>query len=156
MRFGYDREKLTSNNTAEYTGNVTYQYYTAEAGDLYAPAGTDYLSARTFINGGVFTSENTAFYIQDNWSLLDNRLQLQLGLRNDKFENKNVDGETFYESGNQWGPRVGFTFDVLNNNRSKLYGSFGRYFLPIASNTNIRLAGAEFDQTKYFVLNGLN
>jgi hypothetical protein len=156
FRAGYDREKLTSNNTAEYTGNVTYQYYIAGAGDPYAPVGTQYVSARTFINGGIFTSENRAFYLQDNWSLMNNRLQLQLGIRNDRFENRNVEGETFYDSGEQWGPRVGFTFDVLNNNRSKLYGSFGRYFLPIASNTNIRLAGAEFDLTRYNVLNGLN
>lgn len=156
VRAGYDREKLTSDNRVVYTGDVAYQYYTAASGDIYAPVGTDYVSTRTFISGGNFSTTNESFYIQDNWSLMDSRLQLQLGLRNDRFVNKNADGEAFYSSGNQWGPRAGFTFDVFNDRQAKLYGSFGRYFLPIPSNTNIRLAGAEYDQTAYNVLNGVN
>lgn len=156
IRLGYDNEKLTSDNRSQYTGDVTFQYYTAASGDLYAPAGTDYVSARTFINGGVFASQNEAFYIQDNWALFGNRVTLQLGLRNDRFKNKNADGATYYASGNQWGPRFGFSADPFGDNRTKFYGSFGRYFLPIQSNTNIRLAGAEFDLTRYNVLSGLN
>ncbi len=156
FRAGYDNETLTSDNRSLYTGGVAYTYFTAGAGDIYAPAGTQYAAGRTFIGGGVFETVNKAFYIQDNWSLLDNRLQLQLGIRNDKFVNKNADGQTFYESGSQWGPRLGFTFDVFDDGRAKLYGSFGRYFLPIPSNTNIRLAGAEYDLTRYNVLTGVN
>lgn len=156
IRFGYDNEKLTSDNRSAYTGNVVYQYYLAGPGDAYAPEGTEYVSARTFINGGLFTSQNEAFYIQDNWSLLENRLTIQLGLRNDKFTNRNADGVAYYESGNQWGPRFGFSADPFGDNRTKIYGSFGRYFLPIPSNTNVRLAGAEYDLTRYNVLGGLN
>ncbi|MXP26415.1 TonB-dependent receptor plug domain-containing protein [Altererythrobacter indicus] len=156
IRGGYYRENLNSINETRYTGGVAYSYYTAGAGDLYAAPGVDYAAGRTFINGGTFSTVNDAFYIQDNWSLMGDRLQLQLGIRNDRFRNKNADGVAFYESGDQWGPRAGFTFDVFDDGRAKLYGSFGRYFLPIPANTNIRLAGAEFDQTRYNVLEGVN
>ncbi|GGD56517.1 TonB-dependent receptor [Croceicoccus mobilis] len=156
FRAGYDNEKLTSDNRVLYTGNVVWNYFTAGADDNYAPEGTDYASGRTFISGGIFQTENEAFYIQDNWSLLDNRLQLQLGLRNDRFVNKNADGDVFYASGDQWGPRLGFTLDAFGDQRTKVYGSFGRYYLPIPSNTNIRLAGAEFDLERYYELDGVN
>jgi hypothetical protein len=156
IRAGYDQENLTTFNTSSYTGDVVYQYFIAGAGDTFAPVGTQYVSARTFINGGQFKSINKAFYIQDNWTLFDNRLNLQFGIRNDRFENRNVEGETFYKSGDQWGPRFGFSGDPFGDGKTKVYGSFGRYFLPIASNTNVRLAGAEFDLTRYNVLTGVN
>lgn len=156
FRFGYDNESLNSDNRVLYTANVAYNIFVAEPGDLFAPVGTQYVAGRTFISGGQFATENEAFYIQDNWSLLNNRLQVQLGIRNDRFTNKDADGNVFYSSGDQWGPRAGFTFDVFDNQRAKLYGSFGRYFLPIPSNTNIRLAGAEFDLTRYNTFGGLN
>ncbi|MEO0062969.1 MAG: hypothetical protein RLZZ08_1529, partial [Pseudomonadota bacterium] len=156
IRVGYDNEKLTSDNTSTYTGGVSYKYFTAEAGDTYAPEGTQYVAARTFINGGVFRTTNESFYIQDNWSLLNNRLQVQLGLRDDRFKNYNADGDLFYGTGDQFGPRAGFTFDVFGDQKAKLYGSFGRYYLPVPTNTNIRLAGAEYDLTRYNVLTGVN
>ncbi|MGC1271218.1 MAG: TonB-dependent receptor, partial [Croceibacterium sp.] len=156
VRVGYDNESLTSDNRTVYTGNAAYNYYTAGAGDIFAPQGVDYVAARTFVSGGLFKTKNEAFYIQDNWSLFDNRLQLQLGIRNDRFKNFNADGDVFYSSGDQWGPRAGFTFDVFGDQKAKLYGSFGRYYLPIPSNTNIRLAGAEYDLTRYNRLLGVN
>ncbi|MFD1951918.1 carboxypeptidase regulatory-like domain-containing protein [Sphingomonas arantia] len=156
IRGGYDRENLTSDTTSSYNGGVAYTYLTAAAGNRYAPAGTEYVSARTYFNGGVFKTRNEAFYIQDTWSLFNNRLNLSLGVRNDRFTNQNVDGETYYESGDQWGPRLGFTFDPTGDARTKIYGSFGRIFQPVATNTNIRLAGAETDYTRYYQLFGVN
>ncbi|MCX7284427.1 MAG: carboxypeptidase regulatory-like domain-containing protein [Novosphingobium sp.] len=155
---GYDRENLTTDATTSNTGGVFYTYVrTPVGGDIYVPtSNTLYVTGRTFVNGGVFTSRNEAFYLQDSWSLLDNRLQLNLGVRNDRFENKNVVGATYYKSGNQWAPRLAFTADPFGDKRTKVYGSYGRYFLPIVANTNIRLAGAELDYTRYNLLAGLN
>ncbi|MES2302997.1 MAG: hypothetical protein V4521_13145, partial [Pseudomonadota bacterium] len=84
---GYDRENLTTDATTSYTGNVFYTYVNSgPTGDVYVSApNTLYVTGRTFINGGVFKSKNEAFYLQDSWSLLDNRLVLNLGVRNDKF-----------------------------------------------------------------------
>ena len=158
FKAGYDRENLTTNTTNSYTGNVAWTYTNSgPSGDVYVTTpNTLYVTGRTFVNGGVFKSRNEAFYLQDSWSLFDNRLVLNLGVRNDRFENKNVVGDTYYKSGSQWAPRLAFAFDPSGDKRTKIYGSFGRYYLPIVANTNIRLAGAELDYTRYNLVSGVN
>lgn len=156
VKFGYDREELKSDASSVYTGGVSWTYNTAGAGDPYAPPGTLYVAGRTFVNGGLFTSLNEAAYIQDAWSLFNNRLTLNLGVRADRFSNNNVAGVTYYNSGKVFSPRLAASFDVFGNGQTKVYGSFGRYYLPIVANTNIRLAGAELDYTQYFRVAGVN
>jgi hypothetical protein len=156
FRAGYDREELKQNSTQSYTGGLVYQYYTAAAGSPYAPAGSDYYTARTRVVGGVFTGLNEAFYLQDNWSLFDNRINLQLGVRNDHFKNKNALGVAFYDAKNQWAPRLGFTGDVFGDRRTKVYGSYGKYFLPLAGNSSFLQTGGILDYTQYFGYNGMN
>ncbi len=163
IRFGYDREDLLEDSTISANGGFQYTYTTAgfplttgTDGVTGLPNGTNYVVARTFVTGGQFKTRDTAFYVQDSWKLFDDRLLVNLGLRNDKFVNRNGNGVPFYTSGNQWGPRMGFSFDPAGDKRTKVYGSFSRYFLPIAANTNVRLAGSELDYDAYFRLNGLN
>ena len=45
---------------------------------------------------------------------------------------------------------------MFGDNTTKVYGSFGRYFLPIAASTNNRLGGAELDQERYFRFTGFD
>lgn len=159
VRFGYDREDLTSVQISQPTGDGFYEIFRASGTDTdisNLPAGTDYFSRRFFQNGGSFNNVNEAYYIQDNWTLFNDRLNLQLGIRNDKFSNANAEGEVFYDSGDQWGPRLGFSADPFGDKLTKVFGSFGRYFLPIPANTNIRLAGAELDFQQFFQFNGLD
>lgn len=154
---GYDRENLTTFSLTSYTGDVAWTYSNSGGGDANtAIPNLQYVAGRTFRNGGTFKSKNEAFYLQDSWSLFDKRLTLNLGVRNDKFENKNVEGKTYYKSGSQWAPRFSFTSDPFGDGLTKVYGSFGRYYLPIAANTNVRLAGAELDYTRYFIVAGVN
>ena len=44
----------------------------------------------------------------------------------------------------------------MPDDRSTAFGSWGRYFLPVAANTNIRLAGAETYIHTYFDISGAN
>lgn len=161
IRFGYDREDLNLQSTISANGGFQYTLLTASGAAatidpvVGLPGGTQYYTARTFVSGGSFDTRNTAYYIQDNWRLFSDRLQLNLGVRNDRFENKNADGETFFVAKNQWAPRVGASIDPFGDSRTKIYGSFSRYFLPVAANTNLRLAGAELDYDAYFRLAGL-
>lgn len=162
VRFGYDREDLNENSTTQANGG--YQYTLAVASGASSvidpvvglPGGTQYATARKFVVGGEFTTRNTAYYIQDSWKLLNDRLLLNLGLRNDQFLANNGEGVEFFRADNMWSPRTGFSFDVFGDNRTKLYGSFSRYYLPVAVNTNVRLAGGELDYDIYYRLNGLN
>ncbi|MEL0252409.1 MAG: TonB-dependent receptor, partial [Novosphingobium sp.] len=160
FRFGYDREDLTSSQVQTPIGGgvQTIGVVSSAASQtlIGQPVGTEFVGQRFFSVGGTFKSRNEAYYIQDNWQLFDERLTLQLGLRNDRFNVKNGLGQTFYESGNQWGPRLGASFDVFGDKKVKAFGSFGRYFIPIFSNTNIRAAGVQFDRTAYYRFNGFD
>ncbi|HYC96940.1 TonB-dependent receptor [Brevundimonas sp.] len=98
---------------------------------------------RAYDNDGGWSSTQNAYYLQDSWEVTD-RLTLNLGIRNEGFENENIAGVAFVDLQNQWAPRLGATYDVFGDGEAKLFGFWGRYFLPVAVNTNQRLAGAEF------------
>lgn len=154
MRFGVDRENLTAVNSTIYSGGTYYRFYRSGAegalDGLIAP-NTDYIRVRVLDSGGAFKSKNTAFYIQDDWDVTD-KLNLSLGVRNDTFENTDGNGDTFVKLKNQWQPRIGINFDPTGEKRARLSAFYGRYYLPIAANTNIRLAGAEFFTEDYYRL----
>ncbi|WP_344694021.1 TonB-dependent receptor [Sphingomonas cynarae] len=157
IRFGYDREELSSTSISQGGGDgLGYEIFKAQTGNIYGiPVGTDYVRQTRYVQSGQFSSLNEAYYLQDSWLLLGDRLNLNIGIRNDRFSNDNSLGETFYKSGNQWGPRLGFTFDPIGQRSDKVYGSFSRMYLPVASNTNIRLTGGEIYYTRTNIFAGL-
>ena len=150
VRFGYDREDLLGSSITQANGLYQVTYFPATA----FGTATEVVSRRFFQNGGEFKTQGEAYYIEDSWKLFNDRLNLNLGLRNDRFTNENNEGDAFFESGDNWAPRLGFSFDVLGDRTTKIYGAFSRYFLGIPVNTNTRLAGPELDYTQYFELLG--
>lgn len=161
IRGGYDREDLDLNSLSVANGGAQYTLLTASGAAttidpvVGLPGGTSYVQARIFRTGGQFATRNTAFYAQDDWHLLNDRLNLNLGIRNDLFENSNAAGQVFFIAKNQWAPRLGASVDPLGDGRTKFFGSFSRYFIPVAVNTNVRLAGGELDYTAYYRFAGL-
>ncbi len=158
FRFGVDREDLSSRASTTYSGGVAYRYYRAGAAgalDGLIPANTDYVRVQYLDRFGAFKARNTAFYLQDNWDVND-RLNLSLGIRNETFENRTSSGEVFTKLKNQWAPRLGATYDLFGDKRTKLSAFFGRYHLPVAANTNIRMAGNEYFTRDFFILNGVD
>jgi hypothetical protein len=67
-------------------------------------------------------------WINDSWSLTD-FFTLKLGLRyeDEELEGRAPGGRSLNLKDN-WAPRVGFTWDVAHNGKSKFYGFWGRYF----------------------------
>jgi len=108
---------------------------------------------RTYESGGNFQTKSTAYYIQDVWTVND-KLTLELGLRNENFENYNSDGEIFVEVKDQWAPRFSAVFDPTGEGQQKFFMNYGLYYLPIAANTNIRMAGGETYIQDYFDWDG--
>lgn len=155
IRGGYDRENLTSEIVTRSNGLGQITLADGSSADSYGVTSGQYAIIRSIRNGGTFRSTNEAYYVQDDWSLFANRLNLQLGLRNDRFSNRTINGTPYFRSGNQWGPRIGINGDPLGDGSTKAYGSFGRYFMPIAASTNNRLGGAELDQERVFRFSGL-
>ena len=165
FRGGYDREDLAHTEFNQSNGN--YQLIYANSGAINPTTGTTsdafitqpnvtYVSRRFFRNGGFFTTNGEAFYLQDSWTFFGNRANIVAGVRSDQFINKNADGQTFFNSDKNWAPRLSASFDPIGDGKTKIYGSFGRYFLPVATNTNIRLAGPELDYTQFYALAGVN
>lgn len=157
---GIDKEENTANSVLQYSGDVAYVYNTVPAGTplpngATIPGGGDYVSARTFRNGGSFGVNSFAIYVEDQWQVTDN-LSLDLGLRLPQYENLNAAGQTFIKIDGEVAPRLGAAWDVFGDASFKLYGTLGRYYLPIAGNTNVRLSGSEFDQTFYYTFTGID
>lgn len=151
LRFGVDNETNTSTNVRQYSvprGDY-FRYYDVTPGETLSNGGvvpggvTEIVRYRIFKGGGEFEIITGSYYIEDEWVLTDT-ITLRLGLRNERFANKNSNGDTFIKVTDQWAPRLGITWDWKGGGTSKVFANFGRYHLPIASNTNIRLAGAEF------------
>ena len=142
------------------TGGVFYRYQTpftaATAGARPALIGSPRrVRLDVYNNDGAWESTQNAYYIQDSWEVTD-RLTLNLGLRSESFENSNITGEVFVDIQNQIAPRLGATYDVFGDRTAKLFGFYGRYFLPVAVNTNQRLAGRELFFRDTYNLNTTN
>jgi len=161
FRGGMDREDVGSNTNTQYSGGVYWRYVATTPGRVLAnsgvvPAGvTQYARKGVYVNAGNFQTEANAYYLEDNWQPIGERLVLSLGLRDETFNNKNSRGETFVKMANQWAPRLGAAYDLGGDGKSKLFANFGRYHLPVATNTNMRLAGGELFYYDYFVLNAI-
>ncbi len=172
LKFGYDQEINTTQNTTTYSGanlrggqgGVYYRYFTAAVGSQLSNGavvpdangdGSDVTIVRYRIHdvGGDFKVEGKAFYIEDTWDV-NEQLSLNLGLRNETFENFNGNGDSFIKIDNQLGPRLGVSYKFGEDNSYRVFSNWGRYYLPIASNTNMRLAGAELDYQRFFVFDG--
>lgn len=161
LRAGVDRQTFTSYAGAEstYSGGYYYRYFVSANGTVngvpnaVAPGG-QYVRRRESSNtGGSFEVENNAYYIEDNWKITDNVL-LYAGLRSESFDNKNGDGISFVKADNLLAPRLGFSWDVKGDASLKVYGNAGRYFIPVASNTNIRATQGELFEQRFYTFNG--
>ncbi|WP_339862748.1 TonB-dependent receptor [Paremcibacter congregatus] len=156
IRMGWDREDLTAVNETINSGGVYYRYRTAGSSDTHGfAAGEEYVVVREYANGGTFNTTQSALYIQDSWQALEN-LTLNIGVRNETFKNKNGNGEKYIEVKNQVAWRAGATWDPMNDGANRIYGNWGRYYLPIATNTSIRQASAETYIQRYYHLDGIN
>ena len=158
VRIGIDHEETTYNNYSINNGGQYWEYFKAKIGDdglvpFGLNDGQEYVVLRTFTGGGAFTGVNEAQYIQDSWDVND-RLNLNIGWRNDDFVENDADGQAFSNlTGNKaW--RVGFTYDPSGEKKDKFFGFYGRTFLPVAANTAYRAASNNLDVFQYYLPSG--
>jgi hypothetical protein len=108
-----------------------------------------------------------SFFLQDTWQV-GRRLTLRPGLRWERqrliggdpplcHPDDSVPGAgdgsgpataCEFTFSNNWGPRLGATWDVLGNGRSKLYASWGRYFVKIPNDLAARALSADQGVTR--------
>lgn len=160
LRFGYDNETNTSNDLTMRSGGDYYQLLDSKVGDYLSAIDYtfteefEYAFQSYYTSGGEFDTLSTAFYIEDTWTITDD-ITAVIGVRSESFNNKNSEGESFVKIDNQIAPRLGISWDINGDGESKLFANFGRYHLPVAANTNIRMAGAEEFYRAYYKLEGV-
>lgn len=148
VRVGYDYEDLLSTAISAYTGGALYYGY--EAADCPGAVGPDgCVEKLTFANIGEFEATQSAWYVQDQWEITPS-FTLQVGLRGDMYDYQNVRGESYIKITDQIAPRLGFSWDPTGSGRNRVYGSFGDYYLPVATNTSIRASSGEVYTDQYF------
>ncbi len=161
LRAGIDNQLFKSSEAggSSYTGGAYYRYFNVGANGAvngvtgFTP-GTQYVRKRVLQStSGVYEVENSAFYIEDSWKATKN-LVLYGGLRSESFENRNGDGTSFVKQDNLIAPRLGFAYDVSGDASLKLFGNAGRYYIPVASNTNIRATRAELFTQEFYTFPG--
>ena len=166
FRFGMESSELVASNSLSYSGSNAQEIASASnytnsqftCGGIYYRGydtngnGTieagERLRLRSYCSGGTFQTDQEVLYIQDSWDVTD-QLNVNIGLRRESYDNMNAVGESFIKVEDQDALRLGATYDIYGDGTSKLFASFGEYYLPVAANTNIRMAGTEYFSQQY-------
>lgn len=161
LRAGYDAQRFESvaGGGSSYSGGYYYRYFVSASGTVNGVAnavtpGSQYVRRRESTQtSGAYKVNNTAIYVEDSWQINRNWL-LYGGLRSESFDNKNGDGVSFVKADNLLAPRLGFSWNVNGDSSLKIYGNLGRYYIPVASNTNIRATRGETFIQSFYAFNG--
>lgn len=106
---------------------------------------------------------NFSTFAQDSWQILPN-LTLNIGMRYEEQRLRNADhivgtraqgtgqllGKNAMVLRDMWAPRIGAIYDWTKEGRSKVYGSWGRYYESLPMTINNRSFGAESNLTTRF------
>ncbi|MEO8137641.1 MAG: TonB-dependent receptor, partial [Betaproteobacteria bacterium] len=153
FRYGVDVER---NNYSADLQETWYRFFGPAFG-----FGT-YVQERNYSVKGAGSTLNSALFVQDSWRIASN-VRLNAGLRYETQRLnsakgvaiagasdaeactsggvcRNVDGLTL---GGHIAPRIGMVWDPMKNGRTKIYGSWGRYFENVPLNINIRAINGE-------------
>ncbi len=147
LRFGYDADTFKARDGEASEGGVAWRYVTRRNVDM--------VRRRVFQTGADVEVDSKAFYVEDSWNISD-RFLAYLGLRWDSFENKNGEGQTYVKQDNQFGPRLGFSWDVSGDSSLKVFGNAGRYALPIAATVAVRGSSPSLYAQQYFFYDGVD
>jgi hypothetical protein len=161
IRGGIDSQSFKSSEagTSTYSGGYYYRYFVSANGTVngvpnaVAPGAQFVRRRESTSTSGVFEVANTAFYIEDSWKV-NKDILLYGGLRSESFDNKNGDGVSFVKADNLIAPRLGFSWDVGGKASTKVFATAGRYYIPVASNTNIRMTRGELFEQRFYSFNG--
>jgi len=157
IRFGYDVDNYTSVAGTSTEGGKTYRYATNLGADGEPNTGDEFDFVREQIvnQGSSNAVDQTALYVQDAWNVTDNFVAY-MGARWDTFDNKDGFGATYVKVANQFGPRLGFSWDVNGNSTFKVFGNAGRYALPLTPDVATRGASASLFTRQNFDFTGLD
>ena len=136
LTFGFDRENNTTNHRFGYSGpdNHLYFYFNVEPGEFLrnraqVPDGiTEVVQLSEFHGGGKFEDQSTSFYLEDEW-LVNDRLNIRLGLRHERFQLSTSAGDLLVRIDDQWAPRIAAALEL--GEHGALVASLSHYHMPL-------------------------
>jgi hypothetical protein len=165
IKFGYDHETNTFNSKTRYAGGATFRYY-GNNGDgtvsirrrMYAKEDPNGNLNELAFGTGRYQQQmdwlqrdtetvNDSFFIQDKWDVTDN-LMISAGVR---FESQEINGNhplnggkfTALDITDMTAPRIGVTWDMFGDGKSKLYSHWGKFYSSIPLDINNRAFAEE-------------
>lgn len=81
--------------------------------------------------------KNTTAFLQDRWSILPN-LTANIGVRWDRQQIIDAAGTQQINLRKDYAPRLGFSWDPANDHKSRVFGSYGKYYEQIPMDLVIR------------------
>jgi Carboxypeptidase regulatory-like domain/TonB dependent receptor-like, beta-barrel len=149
LSYGLDYEHLNYDQVNQRTGPV----FTTPVGDLTATGaeiqilpdpvfGSIYRVSRANLNAARSTTQNyTAFFVEDSWQI-GNRLTVRPGVR---YEQEKLAGTIIKDLtlDNNWAPRIGATWDATGDGRTKVFGSYGRYYARVPNDLAARALSSD-------------
>ena len=138
LKAGIDVQERASTRITTPVAGHSYVYDTlapngviqGDLGPIYTNntgADLDYVQDRIFVGGGNFKQDMEAFYIEDNWQIMD-RLMLSIGLRWDDFKSYGTTNKVLTDFSTDVAPRLGFSWDVKGDGRQIVRGGYGTYY----------------------------
>ena len=173
LRAGIDQTKVNSIAAGEFkAGGGTWTYLKTDTpGDvLDQTGGTSAPTNSTgsalgklgyFVDKTLFSTvtdalgEQNALYIEDKYQITKDLL-LVAGVRRESFKNINDAGVTFLDNAPQILPRFAAAWDVNGDASLKVFGTWGRYSVPIPTHIAVRGAGRSTFTDQFFTYTGVD
>jgi hypothetical protein len=171
LRAGVDNNKIVTKDAGVgYAGGSLWQYQktsnvstplVVSGGVLPAPLNTygGIAAQGYYVRNIIYQTYSNAYagqdaqYLEDRWQATKDVL-VTLGVRREGFYNANQDGAKYIEMKNQILPRLNVAWDVNGDSSFKVYGSAGRYTVPIPSSVALRGANGSKYTYEYFTYTG--
>ncbi|KRG70136.1 TonB-dependent receptor [Pseudoxanthomonas dokdonensis] len=157
LRAGFDLDDYESVAGQIREGGRLWRYSTVDPTPINPNSGDEIDIVREQItrSGAELKVKQRAFYIEDSWNITNNLLAY-VGLRWDSFENLNGDGQSYVKIDNQFGPRLGMSWDVNGDSSFKVFANAGRYALPLTPSVALRGASASFFTRQNYTFTGVD
>lgn len=171
VRFGYDKSTTESLGGTTSSGGGTWTYWKTDDATipvsvpggsiLPTQAGGGYGTQGYYVDKGFYSDvtvshgEQVALFIEDKYQVTKDVLVVA-GIRKEDFSNKNKLGEKFLDMPGQINPRLAVSWDVNSDSSFKVFGTMGRYSVPIPTNIGLRAAGATLNTNQYFAYSGVD
>jgi hypothetical protein len=170
LRGGIDNNKMSSLNAGvTLAGGGTWIYgFTGTPGNARPTSGGTipaltpyggiaaqgyYVGFNQYVTASNAYAGQTAQYLEDQWHVTKDIL-VAVGVRSEGFYNANQDGTKYIEQKHNVMPRLSATWDVNGDSTLKIYGSAGRYSVPMPTVVALRGANGSLNTNTYYVYTG--